>query len=480
MTLETFSMQEQTAFAALTGDWNPLHVDPVAARRTQFGRPLVHGVHLLLRALETAFDLERPASIATLHCSFRRSLGVGELAEYSASWQNGLLQLHVTSQRAVCLAAEIGFTPYVSLSFVDAALAQGSCKAIVPKDGVTGCGTTPLQISGSDLVAAFPRLAIMLPAGQLAFLAATTRIVGMECPGLHSIYMALDIAPPVVGASPGVVDWRVEDYDERFKRLTIAASSEAGYATITAAMRPAPQAQPDTDKIRRSVPTDAYAERRALVIGGSRGLGELCAKMLGAGHAQVRLTYHLGSGDAERVVREIRMAGGSAEAFAFDALSPPDNLEQLLGSGWVPTHIYYFATPPIIAGIVGHFSPPLFQSFCHFYVNGVQALWASIRGFSKQALTLIYPSSVYVDAMVSNLGEYAVAKAAGESLCRFIESVDRHTHVKIVRLPRLPTDQTLSLTDDEPADDDPVTVMAALLEHGEPSSRTTSRCATRS
>jgi hypothetical protein len=44
---------------------------------------------------------------------------------------------------------------------------------------------------------------------------------------------------------------------------------------------------------------------RALVIGGSRGLGELTAKILMVGGADVTITYALG-GDVERVADEAR------------------------------------------------------------------------------------------------------------------------------------------------------------------------------
>src|SRR5829696_7292282 len=41
-------------FAAWSGDCNPLHVDPDAAHRSSFGRPVVHGVLTTLRALDCA------------------------------------------------------------------------------------------------------------------------------------------------------------------------------------------------------------------------------------------------------------------------------------------------------------------------------------------------------------------------------------------------------------------------------------------
>jgi len=50
-----FSLEDQLAFAALSGDFNPIHVDPLLARRLLFGAPVVHGVHLLLWGLESAW-----------------------------------------------------------------------------------------------------------------------------------------------------------------------------------------------------------------------------------------------------------------------------------------------------------------------------------------------------------------------------------------------------------------------------------------
>ncbi|TRY87287.1 hypothetical protein DNTS_022259 [Danionella cerebrum] len=41
---KTFSARDVELFAALTGDTNPLHVDPEYAKTTSFGGPIVHGV----------------------------------------------------------------------------------------------------------------------------------------------------------------------------------------------------------------------------------------------------------------------------------------------------------------------------------------------------------------------------------------------------------------------------------------------------
>jgi hypothetical protein len=37
-----FTLDDQVAFAHLSGDFNPIHVDPIAGRRHMFGEPVVH------------------------------------------------------------------------------------------------------------------------------------------------------------------------------------------------------------------------------------------------------------------------------------------------------------------------------------------------------------------------------------------------------------------------------------------------------
>jgi 3-hydroxybutyryl-CoA dehydratase len=60
----TFRAADVVAYARLTGDMNPLHVDAEAAARGRFGRPVVHGMlsaSLFSRLL--AMDLPGPGTI---------------------------------------------------------------------------------------------------------------------------------------------------------------------------------------------------------------------------------------------------------------------------------------------------------------------------------------------------------------------------------------------------------------------------------
>ncbi|MDQ3413897.1 MAG: SDR family oxidoreductase [Verrucomicrobiota bacterium] len=64
-------------------------------------------------------------------------------------------------------------------------------------------------------------------------------------------------------------------------------------------------------------PNRPLQNQKALVTGGSSGIGEGCAIALGTAGAAVAVNYHSSPGEAERVVAAIRTAGG--EAFAIKA-----------------------------------------------------------------------------------------------------------------------------------------------------------------
>jgi MaoC like domain len=447
---KVFDSEAQVQFARLSGDWNPLHVDPIAARRTQFGRPLVHGVHLLLWALEQGLDATDRASLARISCSFSGHVGVDEavMCERLPS-ANGEQHIRITSRSGDCLTVKVALAGARRDLEIDDRDPQREPAKPHPLEQMAHLrGEMSLGVSRDGLSRLFPRLTRCLPLDQLAFLLATTRVVGMECPGLDSIYSDLTAEMGEPGDGPARrVEWSVREFDARFNRVEIEAVAPGARATLGAFVRPQSRAQPSTVDVRRYVASDAFGGARAVVIGGSRGLGELCVKILAAGGADVRFSYLRGADDAAKVERDVRAAGGEATAFAYDVLSPPEDLAARLGAGWLPTHFYYFPTPPIVGN--KKFSPQIFRELCGYYVEGFHALWRLARASYRQPLVFFYPSSVYVEEINAGFGEYSAAKAAGETLCRFIEATDRKAKVCVARLPKLPTDQTLAVFGEE-------------------------------
>ncbi len=452
MKYREFSFEDQIGFAQISGDYNPLHVDAIAARRLLFGSSVVHGVHSLLWSLDCWLEnIVEPVTDIGLHlhslkASFLKPIRVGENVSFSLkniSDSNIIIELlsgdltvtriEVSWEKSQC--TDVGdFKPVFPPKVRPQVLREDK---IAKKTGVLD-----LYLNAAEVAKRFPSVARCICPMQLAVILATTRLVGIECPGLNSLYFELSLCMDPSCKVTGL-NYEVVKFDKRFGLVLMKIAASGMTGDIKAFVRPLPQEQESYLNIKKLVGHNEFSGQRELIIGGSRGLGELCAKLLAAGGASVRITYHKGAQDACHVVNEIVKAGGSVDSFSLDVLDKQKNIMDSLGGGWNPTHLYYFASPFIVVGIKNMFSASLFQRFCDYYVVGFQRVVEQLKAGGLEGV--FYPSSIFVDELSPGMGEYVTAKMAGETLCTFMEK----THDDIVfykpRLQKMATDQTASI-----------------------------------
>ncbi|HEV7999029.1 MAG TPA: SDR family NAD(P)-dependent oxidoreductase [Planctomycetaceae bacterium] len=470
--LRIFSADDQLAFARLSGDYNPIHLDAVAARRLLFGQPVVHGMHALLWALDAWLEGSLvPIRLKRLKAKFRSSIPLNvavELVTHDKSSHvthdksSHEVQLELLSDEvkvaSVMAAFESSSEPATR---IDAPILrelppEEACRNRSPADLQTVVGQFPLCLEAAARL--FPNAANLVPEDQLAALLATTRVVGMEAPGLHSILAGFDLQDPAsTSASGGRAELRyqTDSYDERVSRLELRVTSSGFEGTVTAFVRPEPQRQSSFADLRALVAIDEFRGERALVIGGSRGLGELVVKLLATGGADVAFTYQRGAADAERLTAEIAADGGAVFSFAYDVLADAARLPTL-AEGRAPTLLCYFATPFISASAPRRFNFERFQDFSRYYIDGFLKTFHAARVQGNSLRSVLYPSSAFVDELPLNMGEYATAKAAGESVCHFLQKAHPEIRFQCPRLPRLATDQTATLIRTDLPDPTPI------------------------
>ncbi|WP_163849176.1 MaoC family dehydratase [Pseudooceanicola aestuarii] len=103
------------AYAALTQDWNPIHLDPEFAAGTPFGRPIAHGtmaLNLLVEAVARA-----GLRLAELEIRFTAPTYVGQRLTATAQRRNGVGPEGAETgaaemEEAQAEAAETGGMPY--------------------------------------------------------------------------------------------------------------------------------------------------------------------------------------------------------------------------------------------------------------------------------------------------------------------------------------------------------------------------------
>lgn len=467
-----FDWASQLDFARVSCDRNPIHMDTVAARRTHAGAPIVHGIHALLWVIDCLAQGElRSLDVRSIRVQFLQPIYVGDevtlRATESSPWE---LRARVTvGQEEVVVASFDTSMPREPVS----PLRQLHVPAMPPDtpkemrledmEGVTGCiATSPMS---SGVGALFPSAVQILGLGRIASLASASCLVGMIIPGLHSLLSGVTlIVSNHVASSPDGLHYRVLSVRPRFRLVRIGIVGNGLQGTLETVSRMPPVSQPAMDRLKAGVSKGEFRDSTVLIVGGSRGLGELTSKLLAAGGGRVVLTYASGKDDAESVTREVMAAGGVCSTMPYDVHNPAE--EQLATLNLALTHLYYFATPPIFQRKDGLFDAHRYAEFERFYVTGFFDLVQACVRFAPQGLKVFYPSSSAIDARPPRMTEYSMTKAAGEILCQDISKFLPGVEILIRRLPRLLTDQTNSTVPSETPD--AVDVMLPIIRemHG--------------
>ncbi|MEI7959185.1 MAG: MaoC family dehydratase, partial [Verrucomicrobiota bacterium] len=141
-----FTLADQSGFAALSGDFNPLHMDELAARRTVFGTPVVHGVHLVLWALESWLGTCREAmALESLSVSFKGGTWVGDTVSVIALSDAAGLHLRIQPGQTELVSIRGKLGPPVVYPETLPGLEPVECRAMDAADIPDAAGSLPLS-----------------------------------------------------------------------------------------------------------------------------------------------------------------------------------------------------------------------------------------------------------------------------------------------------------------------------------------------
>jgi acyl dehydratase/NAD(P)-dependent dehydrogenase (short-subunit alcohol dehydrogenase family) len=443
-----FTAADQQEFARLSGDFNPMHLDVDFARRTQMGAPVVHGIHMLLWALDTALR-SHAIDVQNLRARFHQPLYPGETATLVLTGRTETsLHLEVTMDGIVIAAIKVLSRPGKILGTAARSARSEVEQLKAPTNfsfaqmaNLSGAVAAPAADDEPRKV--FPALSQAIGTAGIRALLATSQIVGMACPGLHSLFTGLDVTRDPASEDEHALRYAVSKSDARFRSLHIDVSGSGLAGRLEAFARHAPPRQPEMTTVAARVQAGAFRGRRALIIGASRGLGEVTAKIIAAGGGHALITYRDSFAEAERVAAEIRQAGGGCDVLRYDALAAP--ADQLAGIGAIDS-CYYFATSRIFERkLASDHSPERLRRHLAYYVDAFEALCTTLSANTSGKVSIFYPSTVAIDTEAAGIAEYAAAKAAGEALARQLNASLPPIHIVSHRLPRILTDQTATV-----------------------------------
>ncbi len=453
------SADDHLAFTDLSGDVNPIHTDPLAARRLPFGQVVVHGVHLLARALDQWAAVHPDRAFSHVSATFRHPVAVG--AALTTEWAeldddssvtisvtvNGVLAADITAKTTTNHVAFPGdWRPETRHE----RMVRPLVRTLEELAGSHGSVAVDADVGAA--VSSLPHLAIAAGHAATLELIASSALVGMHVPGLHSMFSSLSLAILPRNHPIGYLAYSVTHVDPRFSRVTIEVEGSSVAGRVVAFVRPSPIEQSvDTSAVR----SGEFTGQRWLIVGGSRGLGAAAVRLLVAGGAEVRFTYHQGHRESEELSDQT-----GAVPVAFDVFAGGvDGRMTAITTGWQPTHLGWFASPPIFVGTRDTYDDTLYQRFVWAYVD---AFAAAIVTLAPHGLVgALWPSSQAVGMQVPGLAEYIDAKRQGETRCDQLRRDWPGVAIAAPRLPRLLTDQSTAFVPTE-FGDTAAEVLAAL------------------
>jgi hypothetical protein len=195
-----FADENVKAFAAFSRDFNPLHLDPVYAERSQFGQRIVYGVQVLLAGIEALLD--EPCQLIRIQSRFVSPVPLGESVEVLVSRQSdGRTQLRYLCKGRIAANAAVWVKPDASayvrdresrgLVLPELPLSQRSFEDFA--QGEEGQIVCPINLAAlSQALLGTDQRPVFIHSAQAAAYALCSAVVGMRLPGTFAVFIGLD------------------------------------------------------------------------------------------------------------------------------------------------------------------------------------------------------------------------------------------------------------------------------------------------
>lgn len=335
MNSKIFSYDDQLYFSMLSGDWNSIHIDEEKARRSIFGTQIVHGIHILIWALNN-IKLTKKNYIKSLTVNFNNYVALNEKVYLRIVKRSNKLNLIVKNKKNIKVSIVISFGKAISYIKQKEKVFEKKEPKLNKNFKNFNKKYLILYSNISLLKKQYFNVFNFFSSFQISIILATSKLVGMYLPGKNSIFSNLQLC--FDESESNRLYYKIKKINQSFSYLKIGLSCGKVQGSIDAFFPPAPPIQLSYKSIKQKIKRNIFRNYKVLIIGASRGLGEVSSKIFAAGGAKLFLTYNQGKSDCINLANEIK-----AQYFKIDI-----NQSTYKNLDFNPTHILYFASPRVL------------------------------------------------------------------------------------------------------------------------------------
>ena len=443
-----FTHKDQLNFAKMSCDYNHIHVDPLSARRSMPGVQIVHGVNLLLTALDYYFEKKNVIKFNKIKCIFIHHVGINEKVDFVLERKAKDVTIKIVSKSKIYSLIMLSidkselrekFTTrnlyYNTINKINKNYINKDFINIKKKNRCYKISLHNFKLSNS-----YYNLKKFLNYSQIKEILSLSYFVGMVCPGFKSILTSIDINFDNKKDKSKNINFFLKRFDKRINLLKTYFSNNI-FGTINSFTYSGDVKQPTIRKIKKFINKKEFSKINSLIIGGSRGLGELSAKILSLGGANTTITYYQGIKEAKKIKENIKIETGQiCKISKLNIISK--NFKKEIKKFLNQDFIFYYPTPKILNTKNEKFSYQKFKYYYRFYVKQFIILCNFMERYSNKQIIIFYPSTIFTLNESNHFKEYVKAKLIGEK--KIVKINKNFKKVKIIsnKLPQLHTDQS--------------------------------------
>ena len=439
-----FNNNDQLKFTRLTGDLNPIHLDKNYAANTMFENIVVHGLNIVVWALEKSIPT-KIKDIKKIKINFLKIVLLNEEIFIKKILKNKKnIQLNIESKNETKIIIEI-YLSNSEIFFYENIHKFNLKKKIISKKKIMKKiqGHLFLQKNKKSITKIYPKITDIIAIEKVLRLISISRLVGIQLnnnPGvLASINLAFENSH-----LKNKIHFKVKKFIKRFSFCDLSILGNGIKGNIKSFLIPEID-EIKFEEIKKKIKKRILLNKNALVIGGSSGLGEITVKTLCALGANVIFTYNKNFFNSKKITSDLKKKKIICNFFKFDVTKiKKKNINFFKYKKF--EIIFYYSTPKIIA--TDTFNKNLYKNYLNYYVLSFKKLLKIIERVSENKTKIFFPSTIYIDQKNKNFSEYIEAKKKAENLCNSINKKNNLKYsILYEKLPRILTRQSSSFYD---------------------------------